>query len=274
MSNKKIYFASIMVLAVLSCSFSTVRATQQSSKDVKVDHQITTDQDTSTSAKSVPQEQSEAKQEIPDFPLADDFEDDLEEDEGHYFEREGEPSAEDEGLDKPSLAETSAGEADTPMLMNAISVSLPVLDDQENSDKPTPNVRTAPSPALRYMVAKRQLLEKMEALNAATTKLASLVSKKSDLTTQVYSHGEVFGEVLAAHYEKKKVEQTIDRKRGTSHQTNQPSVIIDELGRIISYIGDNRKDVPVPYNRKISFLVRKEKKDLPVTGDQSWTTLP
>lgn len=145
MSNKKIYFASIMVLAVLSCSFSTVRATQQSSKDVKVDHQITTDQDTSTSAKSVPQEQSEAKQEIPDFPLADDFEDDLEEDEGHYFEREGEPSAEDEGLDKPSLAETSAGEADTPMLMNAISVSLPVLDDQENSDKPTPNVRTAPS---------------------------------------------------------------------------------------------------------------------------------
>lgn len=274
MSNKKLHFASIVVLAVLSCGFSTVGATQQSSKDMKVDRQITTDQDTSIYAKPVPQEQSESKQEIPDFPLADDFEDDLEEDEGHYFEREDEPSAEDEGLDKPSLAEVPAGEADTPMLMNAIAVSLPFLDDQENSDKPTPHVRTAPSPALRYMIAKRQLLEKMEALNAATTKLASLVSKKSDLTTQVYSHGEVFGEVLAAQYEKKKVEQTIDRRREASQQTNKPSVIIDELGRIISYIRDNRKDVPVPYNRKISFLVRKEKKDLPVTGDQSWNTLP
>ncbi|HEL1351429.1 TPA: cell surface protein [Streptococcus equi subsp. zooepidemicus] len=121
----------------------------------------------------------------------------------------------------------------------------------------------------RYSMAKYQLTQKLEAFNAATDQLLSLIAKKSDLTSQYYVVGHSLGEMLAAQNEKKLAEQLVMQQKHKKG-LGSSATILDELGRVISDIG-GRKGM-LPFNRKISFKAHQVRYDLPLTGDRSVLT--
>lgn len=147
-----------------------------------------------------------------------------------------------------------------------VDVSEVMVSAKEDSSKVAKQRTDA---AQRYSIAKHQLTQKLEAFNAATDQLLTMIAKKSDLTGQYYVVGHSLGEMLAAQNEKKLAEQLVMQQK---HKKGLGSsvTILDELGRVISDIG-GRKGM-LPFNRKISFKAHQVRYDLPLTGDRSVLT--
>ncbi|HEL1164436.1 TPA: cell surface protein [Streptococcus equi subsp. zooepidemicus] len=147
-----------------------------------------------------------------------------------------------------------------------VDISEAMVSVKEDSSKVAKQRTDA---AQRYSMAKYQLTQKLEAFNAATDQLLSLIAKKSDLTSQYYVVGHSLGEMLAAQNEKKLAEQLVMQQKHKKG-LGSSATILDELGRVISDIG-GRKGM-LPFNRKISFKAHQVRYDLPLTGDRSVLT--
>ncbi|GAA0058958.1 LPXTG cell wall anchor domain-containing protein [Streptococcus canis] len=277
MSNKKVYLSSIIVLATLVCGPNTVTAEQFSTGKVS-SYQASLVEGELTAQEALKQRQPQAgessKASFEDFP-EDSQTQEAPLDSKVEFEpipeiAEVEPISLDSGQVRSSESEKSKLKALPIVPRNeeinwaaAANARLPISEeDSLEIDNPKPHVRSLPSLTFQYMVAKHNLNQKMDALNQATKKLALLMTQKPDLTTQVYTIGHTFGEVLATHYEKK----TVYKSKPSNQTVGTPSAIIDELRKLISHIGDSKQEIKVPYNRKISMITVKKKVSLPATG--------
>ncbi|HEL0756854.1 cell surface-anchored protein [Streptococcus equi subsp. zooepidemicus] len=147
-----------------------------------------------------------------------------------------------------------------------VDISEAMVSVKEDSSKVAKQRTDA---AQRYSMAKYQLTQKLEAFNAATDQLLSLIAKKSDLTSQYYVVGHSLGEMLAAQNEKKLAEQLVMQQKHKKG-LDSSATILDELGRVISDISGHKG--MLPFNRKISFKAHQVRYDLPLTGDR--TVLP
>ncbi|MGG6795069.1 UNVERIFIED_CONTAM: LPXTG cell wall anchor domain-containing protein [Streptococcus canis] len=277
MSNKKVYLSSIIVLATLVYGPNTVTAEQFSTGKVS-SYQASLVEGELTAQESLKQWQPQAgessKASFEDFP-EDSQTQEAPLDSKVEFEpipeiAEVEPISLDSGQVRSSESEKSELKALPIVPRNeeinwAAAANARLSISEEDSleiDNPKPHVRSLPSLTFQYMVAKHNLNQKMDALNQATKKLALLMTQKPDLTTQVYTIGHTFGEVLATHYEKK----TVYKSKPSNQTVGTPSAIIDELRKLISHIGDSKEEITVPYNRKISMITVKKKVSLPATG--------
>lgn len=147
-----------------------------------------------------------------------------------------------------------------------VDVSEVMVSVKEDSSKVAKQRTDA---AQRYSIAKHQLTQKLEAFNAATDQLLTMIAKKSDLTGQYYVVGHSLGEMLAAQNEKKLAEQLVMQQKHKKG-LDSSATILDELGRVISDISGHKG--MLPFNRKISFKAHQVRYDLPLTGDR--TVLP
>ncbi|MDV5973955.1 hypothetical protein FMV2238Y02_13500 [Streptococcus canis] len=277
MSNKKVYLSSIIVLATLVCGPNTVTAEQFSTGKVS-SYQASLVEGELTAQEALKQWQPQAgetsKASFEDFP-----EDSQTQEAPLDSKVEFEPIPEIAEVEPISLdsGQVRSSESEKPELKAlpivprneeinwaaAANARLPISEeDSLEIDNPKPHVRSLPSLTFQYMVAKHNLNQKMDALNQATKKLALLMTQKPDLTTQVYTIGHTFGEVLATHYEKK----TVYKSKPSNQTVGTPSAIIDELRKLISHIGDSKEEITVPYNRKINIITVKKKVSLPATG--------
>ncbi|MDV6872786.1 LPXTG cell wall anchor domain-containing protein, partial [Pseudomonas aeruginosa] len=136
------------------------------------------------------------------------------------------------------------------------------------AELPKPHLRSLSDTALRSGEIRGHLDNKLDALSVTATKLALTMAQKFDLTTHVYSIGESFSEVLAAHYEDRKAESAFSKKKRFHLPIATPDVVIEELRRLVSSIGSSKEDVSVPYNRKLGMAVAKRKIALPQTGEE------
>ncbi|VHM18450.1 LPXTG-motif cell wall anchor domain-containing protein [Streptococcus pyogenes] len=135
------------------------------------------------------------------------------------------------------------------------------------AELPKPHLRSLSDTALRSGEIRGHLDNKLDALSVTATKLALTMAQKFDLTTHVYSIGESFSEVLAAHYEDRKAESAFSKKKRFHLPIATPDVVIEELRRLVSSIGSSKEDVSVPYSRKLGMAVEKKKIALPQTGE-------
>ncbi|HEQ8518754.1 TPA: LPXTG cell wall anchor domain-containing protein, partial [Streptococcus pyogenes] len=135
------------------------------------------------------------------------------------------------------------------------------------AELPKPHLRSLSDTALRSGEIRGHLDNKLDALSVTATKLALTMAQKFDLTTHVYSIGESFSEVLAAHYEDRKAESAFSKKKRFHLPIATPDVVIEELRRLVSSIGSSKEDVSVPYSRKLGMAVAKRKIALPQTGE-------
>ncbi|MGT2934289.1 LPXTG cell wall anchor domain-containing protein [Streptococcus castoreus] len=271
MLNKKVCLASIIVLATLSCGSWTITADQLSMMETKVEKQMSpTESALPSKEEHVMEDQTGESTEktFEDFPEASQIEKLENVTHGQFSSSQLDKSVNLDNSEDLKPLPIRGGESDNLPLEDARVTCLPTADDQLDTN-PTPHMRSSSSSILRYMIAKHNLFEKMEAFNSATAKFTTMMAQKSDLTTQVYSVGDSFGEVMAAYHEKKQMEQSLYKTKYLDQTIEKPSAIIDELGRLISYIGGYKKDISIPYNRKVSMVVTKKKITLPATRDKS-----
>lgn len=153
-------------------------------------------------------------------------------------------------------------------LTDAVETRLTVSSAPHlEAELPKPHLRSLSDTALRSGEIRGHLDNKLDALSVTATKLALTMAQKFDLTTHVYSIGESFSEVLAAHYEDRKAESAFSKKKRFHLPIATPDVVIEELRRLVSSIGSSKEDVSVPYNRKLGMAVAKRKIALPQTGE-------
>ncbi|HEQ0479576.1 TPA: LPXTG cell wall anchor domain-containing protein [Streptococcus pyogenes] len=154
-------------------------------------------------------------------------------------------------------------------LTDAVETRLTVSSAPHlEAELPKPHLRSLSDTALRSGEIRGHLDNKLDALSVTATKLALTMAQKFDLTTHVYSIGESFSEVLAAHYEDRKAESAFSKKKRFHLPIATPDVVIEELRRLVSSIGSSKEDVSVPYNRKLGMAVAKRKIALPQTGEE------
>lgn len=153
-------------------------------------------------------------------------------------------------------------------LTDAVETRLTVSSAPHlEAELPKPHLRSLSDTALRSGEIRGHLDNKLDALSVTATKLALTMAQKFDLTTHVYSIGESFSEVLAAHYEDRKAESAFSKKKRFHLPIATPDVVIEELRRLVSSIGSSKEDVSVPYSRKLGMAVAKRKIALPQTGE-------
>ncbi|WP_033887920.1 LPXTG cell wall anchor domain-containing protein, partial [Streptococcus pyogenes] len=154
-------------------------------------------------------------------------------------------------------------------LTDAVETRLTVSSAPHlEAELPKPHLRSLSDTALRSGEIRGHLDNKLDTLSVTATKLALTMAQKFDLTTHVYSIGESFSEVLAAHYEDRKAESAFSKKKRFHLPIATPDVVIEELRRLVSSIGSSKEDVSVPYNRKLGMAVKKKKIALPQTGEE------
>lgn len=154
-------------------------------------------------------------------------------------------------------------------LTDAVETCLTVSSAPHlEAELPKPHLRSLSDTALRSGEIRGHLDNKLDTLSVTATKLALTMAQKFDLTTHVYSIGESFSEVLAAHYEDRKAESAFSKKKRFHLPIATPDVVIEELRRLVSSIGSSKEDVSVPYNRKLGMAVAKRKIALPQTGEE------
>ncbi|HFU5288662.1 TPA: LPXTG cell wall anchor domain-containing protein [Streptococcus pyogenes] len=283
MTSKKACLSSIIVLASLTCGNDTVSANHLSATGDKfddcstlVEKDVAPKDELEMLAWSSSQTTDDADRDYEDFLDDDSFNDDSfisQNETDKMFEN----LTDDRLLDELDEEDTIEPEQNVIMpsddelfdLTDAVETRLTVSSASHlEAELPKPHLRSLSDTALRSGEIKGHLDNKLDALSVTATKLALTMAQKFDLTTHVYSIGESFSEVLAAHYEDRKAESAFSKKKRFHLPIATPDVVIEELRRIVSSIGSSKEDVSVPYNRKLGMAVAKRKIALPQTGEE------
>ncbi|HEP1529556.1 TPA: LPXTG cell wall anchor domain-containing protein [Streptococcus pyogenes] len=282
MTSKKACLSSIIVLASLTCGNDTVSANHLSATGDKfddcstlVEKDVAPKDELEMLAWSSSQTTDDADRDYEDFLDDDSFNDD-----SFIFQNETDKMFEnltdDRLLDELDEEDTIEPEQNVIMpsddelfdLTDAVETRLTVSSAPHlEAELPKPHLRSLSDTALRSGEIRGHLDNKLDALSVTATKLALTMAQKFDLTTHVYSIGESFSEVLAAHYEDRKAESAFSKKKRFHLPIATPDVVIEELRRLVSSIGSSKEDVSVPYNRKLGMAVAKRKIALPQTGE-------
>ncbi|EPY8562677.1 TPA: LPXTG cell wall anchor domain-containing protein [Streptococcus pyogenes] len=283
MTSKKACLSSIIVLASLTCGNDTVSANHLSATGDKfddcstlVEKDVAPKDELEMLAWSSSQTTDDADRDYEDFLDDDSFNDDsfISQNE---TDRMFENLTDDRLLDELDEEDTIEPEQNVIMpsddelfdLTDAVETRLTVSSAPHlEAELPKPHLRSLSDTALRSGEIRGHLDNKLDALSVTATKLALTIAQKFDLTTHVYSIGESFSEVLAAHYEDRKAESAFSKKKRFHLPIATPDVVIEELRRLVSSIGSSKEDVSVPYNRKLGMAVAKRKIALPQTGEE------
>lgn len=285
MTSKKACLSSIIVLASLTCGNDTVSANHLSATGDKfddcstlVEKDVAPKDELEMLAWSSSQTTDDADRDYEDFLDDDSFNDDSfisQNETDKMFENLTDDRLLDE-LDELDEEDTIEPEQNVIMpsddelfdLTDAVETRLTVSSAPHlEAELPKPHLRSLSDTALRSGEIRGHLDNKLDALSVTATKLALTMAQKFDLTTHVYSIGESFSEVLAAHYEDRKAESAFSKKKRFHLPIATPDVVIEELRRLVSSIGSSKEDVSVPYNRKLGMAVAKRKIALPQTGE-------
>ncbi|HHJ9443665.1 TPA: LPXTG cell wall anchor domain-containing protein [Streptococcus pyogenes] len=283
MTSKKACLSSIIVLASLTCGNDTVSANHLSATGDKfddcstlVEKDVAPKDELEMLAWSSSQITDDADRDYEDFLDDDSFNDDSfisQNETDKMFEN----LTDDRLLDELDEEDTIEPEQNVIMpsddelfdLTDAVETRLTVSSAPHlEAELPKPHLRSLSDTALRSGEIRGHLDNKLDALSVTATKLALTMAQKFDLTTHVYSIGESFSEVLAAHYEDRKAESAFSKKKRFHLPIATPDVVIEELRRLVSSIGSSKEDVSVPYNRKLGMAVAKRKIALPQTGEE------
>lgn len=283
MTSKKACLSSIIVLASLTCGNDTVSANHLSATGDKfddcstlVEKDVAPKDELEMLAWSSSQTTDDADRDYEDFLDDDSFNDDSfisQNETDKMFEN----LTDDRLLDELDEEDTIEPEQNVIMpsddelfdLTDAVETRLTVSSAPHlEAELPKPHLRSLSDTALRSGEIRGHLDNKLDALSVTATKLALTMAQKFDLTTHVYSIGESFSEVLAAHYEDRKAESDFSKKKRFHLPIATPDVVIEELRRLVSSIGSSKEDVSVPYNRKLGMAVAKRKIALPQTGEE------
>ncbi|HER6627595.1 TPA: LPXTG cell wall anchor domain-containing protein [Streptococcus pyogenes] len=278
MTSKKACLSSIIVLASLTCGNDTVSANHLSATGDKfddcstlVEKDVAPKDELEMLAWSSSQTTDDADRDYEDFLDDDSFISQNETDK--MFEN----LTDDRLLDELDEEDTIEPEQNVIMpsddelfdLTDAVETRLTVSSAPHlEAELPKPHLRSLSDTALRSGEIRGHLDNKLDTLSVTATKLALTMAQKFDLTTHVYSIGESFSEVLAAHYEDRKAESAFSKKKRFHLPIATPDVVIEELRRLVSSIGSSKEDVSVPYNRKLGMAVAKRKIALPQTGEE------
>ncbi|HGN4670658.1 TPA: LPXTG cell wall anchor domain-containing protein [Streptococcus pyogenes] len=288
MTSKKACLSSIIVLASLTCGNDTVSANHLSATGDKfddcstlVEKDVAPKDELEMLAWSSSQTTDDADRDYEDFLDDDSFNDDSFNDDSFISQNETDKMFEnltdDRLLDELDEEDTIEPEQNVIMpsddelfdLTDAVETRLTVSSAPHlEAELPKPHLRSLSDTALRSGEIRGHLDNKLNALSVTATKLALTMAQKFDLTTHVYSIGESFSEVLAAHYEDRKAESAFSKKKRFHLPIATPDVVIEELRRLVSSIGSSKEDVSVPYNRKLGMAVAKRKIALPQTGEE------
>ncbi|MGS7206352.1 LPXTG cell wall anchor domain-containing protein [Streptococcus pyogenes] len=283
MTSKKACLSSIIVLASLTCGNDTVSANHLSATGDKfddcstlVEKDVAPKDELEMLAWSSSQTTDDADRDYEDFLDDDSFNDDSfisQNETDKMFEN----LTDDRLLDELDEEDTIEPEQNVIMpsddelfdLTDAVETRLTVSSAPHlEAELPKPHLRSLSDTALRSGEIRGHLDNKLDALSVTATKLALTMAQKFDLITHVYSIGESFSEVLAAHYEDRKAESAFSKKKRFHLPIATPDVVIEELRRLVSSIGSSKEDVSVPYNRKLGMAVAKRKIALPQTGEE------
>ncbi|HEP1433910.1 TPA: LPXTG cell wall anchor domain-containing protein [Streptococcus pyogenes] len=288
MTSKKACLSSIIVLASLTCGNDTVSANHLSATGDKfddcstlVEKDVAPKDELEMLAWSSSQTTDDADRDYEDFLDDDSFNDDSfisQNETDKMFENltddrllnELDESDEEDEEDTIEPEQNVIMPSDDELfdLTDAVETRLTVSSDPHlEAELPKPHLRSLSDTALRSGEIRGHLDNKLDALSVTATKLALTMAQKFDLTTHVYSIGESFSEVLAAHYEDRKAESAFSKKKRFHLPIATPDVVIEELRRLVSSIGSSKEDVSVPYNRKLGMAVAKRKIALPQTGE-------
>ncbi|VHB08869.1 LPXTG cell wall anchor domain-containing protein [Streptococcus pyogenes] len=291
MTSKKACLSSIIVLASLTCGNDTVSANHLSATGDKfddcstlVEKDVTPKDELEMLAWSSSQTTDDADRDYEDFLDDDSFNDDSfisQNETDKMFENltddrllneldELDESDEEDEEDTIEPEQNVIMPSDDELfdLTDAVETRLTVSSAPHlEAELPKPHLRSLSDTALRSGEIRGHLDNKLDALSVTATKLALTMAQKFDLTTHVYSIGESFSEVLAAHYEDRKAESAFSKKKRFHLPIATPDVVIEELRRLVSSIGSSKEDVSVPYNRKLGMAVAKRKIALPQTGE-------
>ncbi|HHC5161355.1 TPA: LPXTG cell wall anchor domain-containing protein [Streptococcus pyogenes] len=291
MTSKKACLSSIIVLASLTCGNDTVSANHLSATGDKfddcstlVEKDVAPKDELEMLAWSSSQTTDDADRDYEDFLDDDSFNDDSFNDDSFISQNETDKMFENltddrllDELDELDEEDTIEPEQNVIMpsddelfdLTDAVETRLTVSSAPHlEAELPKPHLRSLSDTALRSGEIRGHLDNKLDALSVTATKLALTMAQKFDLTTHVYSIGESFSEVLAAHYEDRKAESAFSKKKRFHLPIATPDVVIEELRRLVSSIGSSKEDVSVPYNRKLGMAVAKRKIALPQTGEE------
>ncbi|HEP1435412.1 LPXTG-motif cell wall anchor domain-containing protein [Streptococcus pyogenes] len=286
MTSKKACLSSIIVLASLTCGNDTVSANHLSATGDKfddcstlVEKDVAPKDELEMLAWSSSQTTDDADRDYEDFLDDDSFNDDSfisQNETDKMFENLTDDRLLNE-LDEEDEEDTIEPEQNVIMpsddelfdLTDAVETRLTVSSASHlEAELPKPHLRSLSDTALRSGEIRGHLDNKLDALSVTAIKLALTMAQKFDLTTHVYSIGESFSEVLAAHYEDRKAESAFSKKKRFHLPIATPDVVIEELRRLVSSIGSSKEDVSVPYNRKLGMAVAKRKIALPQTGEE------
>ncbi|HFX5134320.1 TPA: LPXTG cell wall anchor domain-containing protein [Streptococcus pyogenes] len=288
MTSKKACLSSIIVLASLTCGNDTVSANHLSATGDKfddcstlVEKDVAPKDELEMLAWSSSQTTDDADRDYEDFLDDDSFNDDSfisQNETDKMFENltddrllnELDESDEEDEEDTIEPEQNVIMPSDDELfdLTDAVETRLTVSSAPHlEAELPKPHLRSLSDTALRFGEIRGHLDNKLDALSVTATKLALTMAQKFDLTTHVYSIGESFSEVLAAHYEDRKAESAFSKKKRFHLPIATPDVVIEELRRLVSSIGSSKEDVSVPYNRKLGMAVAKRKIALPQTGE-------
>ncbi|MEY1576705.1 LPXTG cell wall anchor domain-containing protein [Streptococcus pyogenes] len=294
MTSKKACLSSIIVLASLTCGNDTVSANHLSATGDKfddcstlVEKDVAPKDELEMLAWSSSQTTDDADRDYEDFLDDDSFNDDsfisqnetdkmfenLTDDRllnelNELDESDEEDEEDEEDTIEPEQNVIMPSDDELFDLTDAVETRLTVSSAPHlEAELPKPHLRSLSDTALRSGEIRGHLDNKLDALSVTATKLALTMAQKFDLTTHVYSIGESFSEVLAAHYEDRKAESAFSKKKRFHLPIATPDVVIEELRRLVSSIGSSKEDVSVPYNRKLGMAVAKRKIALPQTGE-------
>ncbi|HEP1533202.1 LPXTG cell wall anchor domain-containing protein [Streptococcus pyogenes] len=280
MTSKKACLSSIIVLASLTCGNDTVSANHLSATGDKfddcstlVEKDVAPKDELEMLAWSSSQTTDDADRDYEDFLDDDSFISQNETDkmfENLTDDRLLNESDEEDEEDTIEPEQNVIMPSDDELfdLTDAVETRLTVSSAPHlEAELPKPHLRSLSDTALRSGEIRGHLDNKLDALSVTATKLALTMAQKFDLTTHVYSIGESFSEVLAAHYEDRKAESAFSKKKRFHLPIATPDVVIEELRRLVSSIGSSKEDVSVPYNRKLGMAVAKRKIALPQTGE-------
>ncbi|ANC74712.1 TPA: LPXTG cell wall anchor domain-containing protein [Streptococcus pyogenes] len=291
MTSKKACLSSIIVLASLTCGNDTVSANHLSATGDKfddcstlVEKDVAPKDELEMLAWSSSQTTDDADRDYEDFLDDDSFNDDsfisqnetdkmfenLTDDRllNELDESDEEDEEDEEDTIEPEQNVIMPSDDELFDLTDAVETRLTVSSAPHlEAELPKPHLRSLSDTALRSGEIRGHLDNKLDALSVTATKLALTMAQKFDLTTHVYSIGESFSEVLAAHYEDRKAESAFSKKKRFHLPIATPDVVIEELRRLVSSIGSSKEDVSVPYSRKLGMAVAKRKIALPQTGE-------
>ncbi|HEQ3547017.1 TPA: LPXTG cell wall anchor domain-containing protein [Streptococcus pyogenes] len=289
MTSKKACLSSIIVLASLTCGNDTVSANHLSATGDKfddcstlVEKDVAPKDELEMLAWSSSQTTDDADRDYEDFLDDDSFNDDSfisQTETDKMFENLTDDRLLNELDELDELDEEDTIEPEQNVIMPSDDELFDLTDAVETrltvssaphleAELPKPHLRSLSDTALRSGEIRGHLDNKLDTLSVTATKLALTMAQKFDLTTHVYSIGESFSEVLAAHYEDRKAESAFSKKKRFHLPIATPDVVIEELRRLVSSIGSSKEDVSVPYNRKLGMAVAKRKIALPQTGEE------